>query len=103
MFSLYKEECAVPLDISDEVLQMYEEISDQGTYDYMICKCNNGRLVIEHIECLSRDIQGKQLAPYTLKGVDLLISLCMERNRMKFKNDDYSSLMNGWGIMNKFD
>ncbi|XP_022335101.1 uncharacterized protein LOC111131727 isoform X2 [Crassostrea virginica] len=50
------EECAVPLDISDEVLQMYEEISEKGTYDYMICKCNNGRLVIEHIECLSRDI-----------------------------------------------
>ncbi|XP_052701568.1 uncharacterized protein LOC128178444 isoform X2 [Crassostrea angulata] len=40
------------LDISDEVLQMHNEIRENGKYNYMICKINRERLVIEHIEQL---------------------------------------------------
>ncbi|XP_062581678.1 uncharacterized protein LOC134243445 [Saccostrea cucullata] len=43
------------MDFSDEVLQMYAEIKENSTYDYMICKFNNGRLVIEHIEKVEND------------------------------------------------
>ncbi|XP_062595348.1 uncharacterized protein LOC134256680 [Saccostrea cucullata] len=45
----------VIMDFSDEVLQMYAEIKENSTYDYMICKFNNGRLVIEHIEKVEND------------------------------------------------
>lgn len=48
-------------DISDEVLQMHKEIKENGKYNYMICKINRERLVIEHIEQLY-DLEGNQ--PY---------------------------------------
>ncbi|XP_061174572.1 uncharacterized protein LOC133183655 [Saccostrea echinata] len=46
-----------PMDIADEVLQMYNEIKGNERYDYMICKINDNRLVIEHIEQLSNENQ----------------------------------------------
>lgn len=49
------------LDISDEVLQMHKEIKENGKYNYMICKINRERLVMEHIEQIY-DPEGNQ--PY---------------------------------------
>lgn len=85
------------MDISDEVLQMHKEIKENGKYNYMICKINRERLVMEHIEQIY-DPEGNQ--PYQ----DFLRTLSTKREfRYGFVvynlNKDNNLLRKTGGIM----